>query len=431
MVRTVDSWSTQLIANYSRAGTDDRLTLGAIETNVIGSGDAVFGVYRWSDVENLYSAGVTKRRAFSDHARIDLTYTRGDDTDLRRASFGQRDFADVNRWAGVVEAVRVRGRVTLYDDGDESGKYGRRRDDVFVGGSVFWPGRPRLQVGASFRLADVRDRALAGETLEASWPGFRNDRRRQISVGVGLSTRRFFQRRYVNGSGVVEDVARGAIASVVAGAELKSLGSTADRPFLGGRVAGGGFVTGDIFASASFDSHAHWRDGAPDGVTVGFAARAFRQTETASMTALRVAARVGYDFEPEALLYVGARNGLRGFPFRVDRGTRVVVANFDERIALPISVAGLEPDIVLFADAGGAWEADESVHVRDVRSDVGVGLRIHSPQFVSAPLRVDLGRGLGADGDWQLTLEVGQFFSVIQQLEFQTPGVREFGTSIE
>ena len=113
------------------------------------------------------------------------------------------------------------------------------------------------------------------------------------------------------------------------------------------------------------------------------------------------------------------------------RGTRVVLSNLEERIALPVAVAGLEPDVVLFADAGGAWEAEETVRIRDIRADVGVGLRVHSPQFASAPLRIDLGRALGPGGDWQLTLEVGQFFSVIQSLEFRTPGPRRFGSSIE
>jgi hypothetical protein len=428
VVTTRDVWSTQVIASYSTAGGDSELTLGGIETNFVGTGDVISGVYRFSDQANRASGRFVKRRFLGAQAFASIAYSDGDDGISRAASVTQPFYAIVAPWSGAVLGSAFRGNVWLYDLGDKTGRYRLRRDLVYGHLSLYRGDGARWRLGGSVMLDDRTTTARIGDARDLG--SFRNDRRRQVTLAVSRLERRHVRLRDVDRAGVPEDHALGHRVSLLVGTELAALGSTHDRPYaeisteLSVRLARG------VFGSVDLRAAGHLRGGELEGREAVAVIRVLGQRWRARTQAMRLLVHWGEGFSPEELLYLGARSGLRGFPSRAFRGDRAVLANLEERIETGLAPFGIGIGVAAFGDAGFVWERPEPVRARDIRADVGLGLRLTAPH-TSLPLRIDVARGLGPDGAWQATLTAGQLFGLVRRLDFLPPLPIQFGSSLE
>jgi hypothetical protein len=124
---------------------------------------------------------------------------------------------------------------------------------------------------------------------------------------------------------------------------------------------------------------------------------------------------------PEEVAYVGAGDGLRGFPALAFRGARVVVGSVEDRIEPGVDLRLVRLGFSVFADAGYAWSEDVPVRFQDIRANVGFGPRFSNPSLLSESFRVDLARGLGRNGAWQIIVALGNAFSLTRSLAFVAP----------
>ena len=108
-----------------------------------------------------------------------------------------------------------------------------------------------------------------------------------------------------------------------------------------------------------------------------------------------------------------------------------MLANLEQRLHPGVMVLGLDVGFAAFGDAGTAWEKGRAARRRDVRADIGAGLRVRSARLFPATFRLDVARGLGPDGDWQLTFSAGQAFGLIERLDFPDPVPDRFGGGLQ
>lgn len=81
---------------------------------------------------------------------------------------------------------------------------------------------------------------------------------------------------------------------------------------------------------------------------------------------------------------VGGSDTLRGYDDDQFKGTKMLAASAEYRFPIVKKVQG-----VVFADAGNAWDG-EGYKLNDLKSSVGVGIRVSTPL---GPIRIDLAKG--------------------------------------
>jgi outer membrane protein insertion porin family len=81
---------------------------------------------------------------------------------------------------------------------------------------------------------------------------------------------------------------------------------------------------------------------------------------------------------------VGGSDTLRGYDDDQFKGTKMLAASAEYRFPIVKKVQG-----VIFADAGNAWDG-EGYKLNDLKSSVGVGIRVSTPL---GPIRIDLAKG--------------------------------------
>lgn len=433
VVNTRDAWSTHLQLSFSTAGGGQDVTVGGIESNFLGFGDEVALLGWWTEEDQGQSLRLTKRRFLAPHVRASVAYARGEDSRARSAAIWQPFYSTTAPWSGTLLGRDFTGDVVLFEDGDETGRVRRDQDRAYLDlqGYAGAPGR-RWSIGAVLSLDDTRTVPRSGDAAElaARGRGLRDDRQRLVGISTGRVARRFVRVRGVDRAGLREDHALGSRASLVMGVELDELGSTRDRPYLAAGVHLS-FAPGPFHVQLGADADARWHDGAPEERQVGAVLKGFHASGGRHVFAFRLTGRLGEDRYADELLYVGAATGLRGFPFRAFRGDRGVVANVEERFYPGIQVSVLDVGFAVFADAGRAWETGDPMRFEDLRADVGLGLRLRNTGLAPLPLRIDVARGLGHDGTFQLSISTGELWSNTARLDFGSPVPTRFGGGVE
>jgi hypothetical protein len=431
-VTTRDVWSTQIVARYKSAGGADEISLGAIENNFLGLGDAVSSIYRWSDEEDVFTFALSKRRVLSPYAQANVSYGESGESVSRAVSFGQPNYSELATWSGAIGASTFDGNVTLYRDGEKSGRYRTHWDVVTAHYSAHRGEDIRWRMAGGLTLDDRRSMPIEGDSFGlASGESFRNDRRRQVSASVGVHNRRYIIVTDLDRAGDPEDFSLGSLGCVVLGVELEALGSSYDRPYISlfGRHSRRVGSHGAIVAHAGASSF--YRNSAASARELVAVVKGYHQAWRGHTQVFRALFHGGLDLHPEEFLYLGASEGLRGFPYRAFRGTRVAVASAEHRIEPGLPLLGAHLGVVFFADAGYAWQHDQPMSLRDVRSDVGAGLRMRFGSLVPVPVRLDVGRGLGAGGEVQISFGLGQLFRLVQRVDYPVPAPFRFGSSLE
>lgn len=119
--------------------------------------------------------------------------------------------------------------------------------------------------------------------------------------------------------------------------------------------------------------------------------------------------------------YIGGQDSLRGYSPSGEAGwpqggTLYSVANLEFGFPLARERHKTIVKVVMFADAGGSWNTPQEVSsrvgsgVRDLKTDVGIGLRFVTPAF---PIRLDYGYGLNhpsGQKNYQINFGLGPLF---------------------
>jgi len=108
---------------------------------------------------------------------------------------------------------------------------------------------------------------------------------------------------------------------------------------------------------------------------------------------------------------LGADIGLRGHDVGALTGNKRLIMNFEHRYRYLTDSQNVAFGQVFFVDAGYAWKHKQSVNLKDLEVDVGLGFRMNLPSILGKNLfRIDVGMSLDTQKPLA-SVTIGQMFS--------------------
>lgn len=402
-VSTHDRWSTVPSLRFAQVGGRRLWTVGIAERNLFGGGQHV-EVQRRADVDR-HETALFFRDPRVAGSRVEASVSLADQSDGRRGELlvGRPFFALSTRWSFRARAEAFDRLDPLYERGERVADLAHdgRGLDLEGGRTLLRTAAGALRAHAAYRYR--RDRV--GSDL----------RRFGIAeAGLSLVEHRFVRLTHVNRFERPEDFNLGRQLSASAGLSVPGFGGKETAVFLSAGARAGlavgreRFVVGD--ASWTGRRRAgRWENGIAEA-KVGGALR----LKGRSLLLARAAYRHGSNLDPEVQITVGGHNGLRGFGINQWTGTRSLLVGTEARVFVADDVAQLLSfAVAAFGEAGYAWNRATAVALRDLRSDVGLGLMIGRNRLASRPLRVDVAYAFNPPpgrGRWQVSAGVSVGF---------------------
>ncbi|MDP3542436.1 MAG: hypothetical protein Q8T11_08220 [Elusimicrobiota bacterium] len=419
VVRSQDSWTTNPRFAAGTEGGESFFSMGLEEGNILGYGKSVAVDYGRTGSRTYSSYSYGDPRFLGTRLALNGGYSRGSTGDAASASLTSPFYSLDSRRASAVSWLRSTTEPILYRDGEEFSEFRAKRR--VAEGSV---GR-RLEADQTFvqrvEAGWYSDEAKY-EPLAATVPGTLPHDRELSGPTIGYSWVQpdYIKETYIDRMERVEDFNLGNELSVRGGWMSAKTGSDRDRAIFsvsnqqGARLAPGRFAIGRVALSGrtaagrwenslanadlNFFWKTHWRG---DHTLVGHIEGAF-----------------GKFLDRDSSVALGGSTGLRGYKNNSFVGSQAVLVNFEDRFFFPGEFFHLvRLGAAVFVDSGIVGRAGADLTLRDIKSDVGLGLRAASTRSRSGAVgRVDvayaLNRGPGTSSRWVISIKGGQAFSL-------------------
>lgn len=377
-VEVYDAWSLLGNVDVSRSGGNFRWSARLDEVNLLGAGKRVFVEHE----ENV-------ERSFNEFGYVDpqflgsrwvLSGSYGDLSDgSSRGLRLERPFFSIDTPYAVGGFVTTSEYlVTDYDRGSAVNVVPIRRSSasLFASRAYRIAGRTAYRVGVSYRADENEyDAPVRLDGLVLPAPDTSVRRVRGLSASWSMVQDRSATFQNFARIGRTEDYNLGWIVSASAGYYAKGLGSVTSAPFGSVSVRKGWSpgVESLMIAEARYGGRHEpdgWRDAAG-----GAALTAYRRASGGQTFAAQVSAVSLTRPDTNGWLYLGGRDGLRGYVDHFVAGDRRVTASVEDRIITPWRPLGvLQAGFVAYADAGVIRRADTGAWSR-VYANIGAGLR--------------------------------------------------------
>ena len=408
-VVTKDGWSTQLDWRFRSTGDEVALTLGLVETNLLGTASTAAVRYRKDPDRSSVALQFRRRRLFAGTVGLAAQYENRSDGRMGVLSLERPFFALTSPRAFRFDAEDHDERVLRFFNGQDRARDTLQRRFSLLRGSAAWAlhasssGYLRLGVTGQLRRDDtlrVGSSLPFPETVTGA-------------VGPYLTWNRahFLVTRGFAGFGREEDVDVGMTLRVGLHAAPKLFGY--DRDGLGPEVSGrigadlsGGFAYVDAMANGLYTS------AGLDSGSVQLAGTVVLQPRPRHMAVLHLEGGWLKNPVPGEEFDLGLGSGPRAFGSHAFTGDRSIFATAEYRYTVVDDLGGLIGlGVAGFVDHGGAWYAGSP---RRVGWDAGIGLRVGASRSSdTSALRFDLARRFANDVEkagWVLSVGKGFAF---------------------
>jgi len=380
-VSTFDTWTTLARLRMAQVGNRRVWTVGVAERNLFGRGQRV-ELERRSDIDRDETI-VAVRDPRVAGSRVQAAVSLAD-----RSDGGRGELLVERPFFALTTAWSFRARVEAFEQLDPLYELGERVADL-----------PHESRALDLEGGHTIGRSSAGALRAHAAYRYRRDhvaadlRRFGIAeAGLSFVEHRYLRLTHINRFERAEDFNLGHQLSASAGLSLPELGG-ADGAVLFVSAAGRRgmalgaerFLLGDV-AWAGRHRGGRWENAVADTRLTG-AIRLPRR----SLLLAQARYRHGVNLDPETQITIGAQNGLRGYAVNQWTGTRSLLMATEARLFVAQEVLQLVSfALAAFAESGYAWREGAPVVLRDLRSDVGLGLMIGRNRLASHPLRVDV-----------------------------------------
>jgi hypothetical protein len=399
VVRTRDSWTTQVGGSIGREGGRSRFGLALEDNNFLGTGKKLSVAFEAGPDRTTREVSFADPQFLGRRLSLDLLYGTSTDGERRRLRL-ERPFRSLDSASAATLLLDDAAReARIYAEGSETDRFSLRERRFELSGArrlTLSGSRPVARLfggyrreeasfapaadGSSGPLPDSRRFGFFFTRLELTRPDF------EVERGVAFLSR---DEDFDLGGGVALEVGYSPAIlgadSALEGALHLEKGVRFPNGFLRGSVAlstrsregtlENTLATGELFAV--------WRP-APES----------RHTAVA-----RTLFAWGDRLDPEIQLAADGATGLRGYRLHAFTGDRRLIFNVEDRIRITPELFHLiELGAAVFLDGGYAWPGGQPVRLSDLRYDVGAGLRIGLPRASRhSLLRLDLAYALRPD----------------------------------
>ena len=401
-----EAWTLEPGINFSGGGGLATVSAHLINFNLFGSGKkAVAKATYESDVGTTWKFGYSDYQLFNGRWLGSASYRTGPLTETYHVSARLPLFSPDSKWAYGGYAYKGDLTKRLFEDGEESSRYGEKH--IQVGGSVKRSFGPRfkktnLQLGLKYLDADYS--SLGSQTTIPPPPDLKNI---TPSIGISTGSTDWVKHAYIDKMGITEDDWLGLRYGLKVGYSIP-LDDTLElwdtRVFISKSMALGNQQL--LYLNAAVSSEIARN-------TITMLGTKYYKRFSRHTLALRFKTKVGSELDSSKQFYLGASNGLRGYPARQFTGEKLVLMNLEDRQFWGSFSMGPKFNFgtVVFVDAGNVWKDDQDIDLGDLHWSTGFGFRVSMANIPKQPiLRVDLGWAIGNEHNFEVTVGAEQQF---------------------
>jgi outer membrane protein assembly factor BamA len=400
IIRTYDSWTLEVVANYKRAGGSTSVKAGLAEGNILGEGKAGSAVYSsdWGE----------RSMSFDYHDLQFLRYNHLQHSMTVRTSQGSQNLSmslDRPFYASIAPSS-MGGSINYSAAPDGAGT--RRTAEAGV--------RYGISIASSTERTRHINFGLLAHRAETTGPAPDRERSVAVQLGVDWEELDFLTARRIQKFTRDEDynLGLGVFPVLEWVPPIRALGTTKMQITPGISVRKGFTWGGQLLLLKSSYSSKYVNGGNGNRIASFDAAyylRGIRYQTLAIHTSLDIAWRL----DPAEPLLLGEFRGLRGYAVGQFAGNRRVLLNVEDRVYVWDDLFRvMDVGLVFFFDSGYVWPVSKSVRLSDLKNSVGAGLRLAPSRSAgNNPVRIDLAHGLNGSqspSNWLLSILGGQAF---------------------
>jgi outer membrane protein assembly factor BamA len=412
VITTEDLWTTVAGISSEGGGGFYNVTFYADEKNLGGLGLGIeTEATLTSDNNDGFSIGFYDSRLLGTYNGISLLVKDYAFANMLDLVVYRPYYSLDSRFSYSIAYNRDRLIPRLFYRGEEIFRYKKNFDYVGASAGMAFGRYTRFQPSLQYIYSDYSYSELPGypdmgmipEDEKFSGPGF----------GLKFYTHRFKTARYLDEFGTTEDLTEHASI----GTSVAWSGPTFDGDYQAALLSinGGFFYQPLDFLYAGFSNTyssyyvGHLRR---ERITNSSAAITYIKPTEYQLLAFRAISQFAWLQKPDYQLVLGGDNGLRGYPDRYLTGTRLFLANLEYRIFSPLKILTAGLGGAVFFDGGYVWDDGQDIKLKDLKTDVGVGLRIGLTKSSTARIiRLDLARALNED-NWYISFGTENIFDL-------------------
>ncbi|MCI0694504.1 hypothetical protein L0337_21155 [candidate division KSB1 bacterium] len=403
VVMTRDKWSTNLNTTYKREGGIQYFGAGVTERNLLGFGKSLDISYNHSTERLARQIQWHDNRFFGSRLAMTLKIQRNTDKRSFSMAVARPFFAWQSNWGFGFFHEKTDGTYREYRDGQRIAEHPLKNRAAQLILNHYWGERVkrRLMLGAIHQMerVDTRTRKL-----------------NLAGAGLGLLKRRYFKTKNLDAFDLTEDVAAGVVGEVVGGMNFPEERPKLNQPFFSCRGVWAKADSGKTSLFLSTHLQTFFEASRPQDMLLEHELKIYQPLSEHLLVA-RVLWRQIKNSSLLQSLSLGDENGLRGFGLRGRTGAKLLLANFESRLRTDIRFWFLRLGFTAFVDLGEAWDEHEAVNLAELKSSLGMGLRLGNAKYAAGINRIDFAYNTH-DGTWQISIGTGSYFSAYKILGF-------------
>jgi len=411
-ITTEDLWTTILGVSSEGGGGLYSLSFYADEKNIAGLGIGIETDLSFTTDNNdgyaihLFDSRFLNTRNYLDFSLSDFTYNNEINVTLLKPFYSVD-----TRWSYSGQFTSQRERPRIFYQGEEIFQYKRDYTYLSLAGSRSFGRYSRFQPNIQFlyskldynELPEYPDTGIIADDETVSGPG----------LGFKLATFRYTTGTYLDEFGTTEDLTEHA--TLTGGILWSGPTFKGDYEATVISIDAGFFYQPARCLYAGFKnsySHYYVNDFRRERIANIMETIVYLKPSTYHLLSLRSVTSFAWRQKPNYRTTLGGDNGLRGYPDRYFNGNRLALINTEYRIYSPVEILTVGLGGALFFDAGYVWDKDESIKFDDLKSDLGLGLRLGLTKSSTArSIRFDLAKSLN-DNNWFISFGTENLFSL-------------------
>ena len=391
---STDLWTTKGEIFADAAGGNYTVGLAATEGNLLGLGKYIQVLGQMGNDQDGFEVLCLDGRLFGSRQALSFIYSDFTYNESLLLGLARPQFSLAEPMTFKVEFSRSRTRQRLFYKGEEIFRYFSRQV-VFGSEWIYAFGRnQRVGIVSGFNLEDYNyspdnPNSVLNEIIPA------DERLSYPMLGGKVATIRFGTGRFLDASGTTEDLALGASLKAVAGYSSRMMGANYVGQY---QLVSTRFLlkpTERLYIGGS-ERFTWWNhDSRNERMRHRSEIAVYYKPSRMHLVALRGLTDFAWRQKSTYQVLLGGGNGLRGHSYYELAGDKLAVGNLEYRFYTPIQVLTVRLGAAAFFDFGNVWRRGESVELRELKSDIGLGLRFGlTKSSTSRVVNLDFARSL-------------------------------------
>lgn len=417
VVYTNDSWTTEPQINLGGVNSIDSVEVGFKEKNLLGLGKTVQFFQEKGKDFTQRTFRYTDPRILGSRWQFDGGVLRNTDGNTEDATVQRPFYSADTRWSARGFVERSNLAIKEFDNNVQTNQYEQIQHTQETGAATkIGGGRDTVNhAGLRYRVVTTGYTRNDQTPIDKTVPDNRVDR--TLFLDLDSTHTDFIEATRLEKMNRIEDVNLGLALTVSPGwspsfitgqTNSTSLDSTLQKKYL--------FPAGHLL-NLSFSYTGRDVTRSAENQLYNAQVKYYHRVSDANTLVLNSRLELGQDLDADNQLKLGGDTGVRAYEKDSFVGSKIWLMNVEDRLFLIDDFANLFAiGGAIFGDSGYAWDKDHPMAISDMKSDVGMGLRLGLTRSSNeVVLRFDLAYRLdaynkGGDSRWVFSFGTSQAF---------------------